>query len=106
MRAASGTGTGWSPRRPCGKGMLPLLSPSRAWELGGASAGDSRTVREFNEPPNPLIRFLAREMGLFSPSRLSWGGGNCGKPGFFRGKWRALRLEGSANPGMGEAGCW
>lgn len=31
-------------------------------------------MREFNEPPNPLIPFLAREMGLFSPFRLPWVG--------------------------------
>lgn len=41
--------------------------------LGGDSAGGSGATRESDEPPNPLIRFLAREMGLFSSLRLCWG---------------------------------
>lgn len=70
----SARGTGHrSPGVPAGRGGSRLDPTSRAWEMRGASAGDSRTVRGFNEPPNPLIRFLAREMGLFSPSRLRWG---------------------------------
>lgn len=41
--------------------------------LGGDSAGGNGATRESDEPPNPLIRFLAGEMGLFSPLRLCWG---------------------------------
>lgn len=69
MPAAPGTGTAGSLGVPAGRGG----SLSRAWEMGGAGAGDGRTVRGFNEPPNPLIRFLARETGLFSLFRLRWG---------------------------------
>lgn len=39
-------------------------------------------MREFNEHPNPLIRFLAWEMGLFSPFMLLWGKENVGKQGW------------------------
>lgn len=67
---------------PAGRGCSRCRPTSRAWEMGGARAGDSRTLRGFNEPPNPLILFLAREMGLFSPSRLRRGE-ETGKAGVF-----------------------
>lgn len=70
------------PRGPCGMGVLPLRPHIPCMGDGGAGAGDSRTVRGFDEPPNPLILFLAREMGLFSPSRLCWGEEIVGKRDF------------------------
>lgn len=54
-----------------GDGVLPLQPPIPC--MGRDSAGGSRAMREFNETPNPLIRFLAQEMGLFSPFKLCWG---------------------------------
>lgn len=65
---STGIRHGLHPRRPCGKGVIPLRS-----HIPRVGDGDSKTVKGFNEPPNPLIRFLAREMGLLSPSRLRRG---------------------------------
>ena len=58
-------------------------------------------------PPNPLIRFLAREMGLFSPFRLCWGWGGeetVGNRGFGVVMWGTLAggWDGDAQtPGWG-----
>lgn len=99
----SASGTGLDPRHPRGNWGDPSPA-SRAWEMGEPALG---TVRGFNEPPNPLILFLAREMGLLSlsPSRLRWGEETVGKRVFQR-KWGVLRSGGSSKPGVGGTGCW
>lgn len=86
-----------------GRGCSLCHPTSRAGEIGGASAGDSRTVRGFNEPPNPLILFLAREMGLFSPSRLRRGEEIVGK-GKFSEKMGAAEVGGKREPRDGGHG--
>lgn len=103
MRAAPGAGHrhGLEPGSPR-EGDAPAAPPHPMGD-GAAGAGDSRTVRGLNEPPNPLILFLAREMGLFSPSRLLWGEEIVGKRGFSE-KMGVLRLGGKRKPRDGGHG--
>lgn len=71
-----------------GDGALPLQHPIPC--MGRDSAVGGRAMREFNETPNPLIRFLAQEMGLFSPFKLRWGEETVGNWDFgeeLRGTW-------------------
>lgn len=104
MRSTRNINGSWWRRSECDQHRVPrhvgptgsrwgtgcsLSSPSsREWEgwgeiaLGAAGPGGS-----LMNPPNPLIRFLAQEMGLFSPFRLRHGGRKLGgDPGACRGE--------------------
>lgn len=79
---------GWVGRPRSRRVMGRSLRSPHAWESwGGDSTGGSRAMREFNEPPNPLILFLACEMGLFPPFRRKETVGNWDFAGEMEGTW-------------------